>query len=157
MGFLQLWWAEATLPGGAQPSPCSDFSCLGVQALEHGLSSCDPGAYLLSGMWNLPQLRSEYYFVTTHLPWAHGTLGRWILSHRTTRDAPNLFFFPSVFKDVIICVSADTKVIHVCVKLHWSQWNKWNHSDFLSSIGDESLITLPWAGGGASASCLINT
>ena len=60
VGFLQLWRAGTTLRCDAQASHCGGFSCcgsraLGVQALEHRLSSCGARAQLFCGMWDLPR------------------------------------------------------------------------------------------------------
>ena len=41
--------------GSALASRCSGFSRCRGQALEHGLRSCGPRAYLLRGMWDLPR------------------------------------------------------------------------------------------------------
>ena len=96
----------ATLRCGARASHCGGFSCcrawaLGEQAsvvvahwlsscrswaLEHRLSSCGVRALLLRSMWNSSRMRDR-----TCVP----CIGRWILNHCTTREAPNLRFLTS--------------------------------------------------------------
>ena len=88
MGFLQLWRAWATtLHCGARASHCGGFSCCGAQAL---------------GMWasvvvvhGLQQLRHTGLVAPWHVgsSWTRSQtcvpcIGRWILNHCATREAP---------------------------------------------------------------------
>ena len=72
------------------------FSCE-AYALRHiGFSSCDTGAYLLQGMWNLPQQGIEL----SPLP----AIGRQIPNHWTTREVLLCFYFFQFITDICVCV-----------------------------------------------------
>ena len=108
-GFLWLWRAGATLRCGVQVSHCSGFSCCGARALgawasvvvahglsscgtralERRLSSCGARAQLLCGMWDVGSSRAR---ARTHVP----CIGRRILNHCATREAPRKSTFLSV-------------------------------------------------------------
>ena len=82
------------------------LSSCGSRALEHRLNSCRPRALLLLGMWDLPGSEIEPVspavaggFFTTEPPGkpSKACIGRWILNHWTTKEAPFpiliLYFF----------------------------------------------------------------
>ena len=69
---------------GAQASHCDGFSCCESQPLEHRLSNSGARVYLPWGMWDLPGLRDRTCV---------SYIGRQILYHWATREAPLVSFF----------------------------------------------------------------
>ena len=68
-------WASAAATHG--------LSSCGFWALEHRLNRCGSRASLLGGMWDLPGLGIEPV----------SCIGRWILYHRATREAQDIYRF----------------------------------------------------------------
>ena len=91
VGFLQLWRVGATLRCGAQASHCSDFSCCGAPALgepaqQSGLAGSRAQAQQLwrTGLVAPLRVGSSRTRARTRVP----CIGRWLLNHCATREAP---------------------------------------------------------------------
>ena len=102
-GFLQLWRAGATLHCSVRcllllqstGSRCVGFSSCGSQAqqLWHGLQSA--GSVVLAHLVTPQHVGSSQTRTRTHVP----CIGRWILNHCATREAPHKWFL-NIGKDV---------------------------------------------------------
>ena len=77
-GFLQLWWAGATLHCGVCTSHCCGFSCCRAWLLGYKCSTWGAWAELHQGHVGSSQTRAR-----TCVP----CIGWWILIHCTTREA----------------------------------------------------------------------
>ena len=107
------------------------LSSCGSRALEHRLNSCRPQALLLLGMWDLPGSEIEPVspalagrFFTTEPPGkpSKACIGRWILNHWTTREAPSYsdfihFFFLSFASPLNILNSSGVYFLYVTMVL----------------------------------------
>ena len=90
-GFLQLWQAGATLHRGARSFHCRSLSCCGAQAPDAQAQQLWLMGPVAPRHVGSSQTRSQ-----THVP----CIGRQILNHCATREAPCSLLLCPVFKNL---------------------------------------------------------